>query len=803
MLHSTSERGAVSMISEIQAITTLIEESKLPEAQIKIDEALANLSYSPQLYCLAIQVSVLSNNLKSAFTYANDAIDLFPDDPDILNNTARILLDFQKSKKSLRLFEKAISKDPKNILYKLNLYEANIIFNRKSESDKILNKIYKSIDIKNHKNQRHLIKIILKYKQKKQISNLRELKKSNIEKNIFWTMYLKDTQIKKNKKTFLKLIQEAKDKKIDKKIISELLGDYLFNIEKDFSGALLELSKLIILDPNNYRVLNRIGLVFKAMGDTNSALESFKKCYQINRKFAPAIGNLAVILIEASKYNDAIKLLKEAINISPREEAYLINVATCYHEIGNYTESQRYFDRALEVNPSNDTCRIFKIFNQANNADWSYARQERFALSELGLKSKNSPPYQMLLFDDNPTNQLTRAKLFSNFHYGKNKKTTVYPELNKSERIRVGLFSADFHDFPGMHLMIGVLEKIDKTKFEIIAYSYGPDKKDYMRTRIIEAVHRFVDISGLSDIEVASLSKRDGINIAIHRNGYTKNHRTGIFSHGAAPIQINYLGHPSTLGADFIDYIIADKVVIPNEFRNAYSENVIYMPHTYQPTDNTRPLSGKYKSRSDCQLPSDSFVLCCFNATRKIGLREFSIWMKILNENPRTVLWLLKSSDLGVSNLKKEAKGFGVDADRLIFADRVNQYDHLDRHRFADLFLDNFNYNAHTTASDALWAGVPIVTKIGKQFSSRVAASLLTAIGLPELITSSNLEYEQLILKLINDRLYLQKLQAKLKENKRTTSLFDTELYTRNFETALTKVDEVYHSGDEPQDIFV
>jgi len=803
MLHSTSRKGELPMTSEIQAITTLIEESKLTEAQIKIDQALANLSYSPQLYCLAIQVSILSNNLESAFTYANDAIKLFPDDPDILNNTARILLDFKKSTKSIGLFEKAILNDSKKILFKLNLYEANIIFNRKSEAEKILKKIYKSIDIKNIKNQQHLIQLFFKYKQKKQITNLRNLKESNIDKNIFWTLFLKNNQTKKNKKTFLKLIQEAKDKKIDKKVISGLLGDYLFKIEKDFSGALLELSKLILLDPNDYKVFNRIGLVFKAMGDIDSALESFKKCYQINNKFAPAIGNLAVILIEASRYNDAIKLLKEAINIAPSEEAYLINAATCYHELGNYTESQEYFDRALEINPSNDTCRIFKIFNQANNADWSYAIQERFAVSELGLKSENSPPYQMLMFDDNPKNQLTRAKLFSNFQYGKNKKTTVFPELNKSERIKVGLFSADFHDFPGMHLMIGILEKIDKTKFEIIAYSYGPDKKDYMRTRIIEAVHSFVDISGLSDIEAASLSKRDGINIAIHRNGYTKNHRTGIFSHGAAPIQINYLGHPSTLGADFIDYIIADKVVIPNEFRNAYSENVIYMPHTYQPTDNTRPLSGKYKSRSDCQLPSDSFVLCCFNATRKISLNEFSIWMKILNEKPKTVLWLLKSSDLGVSNLKKEAKGFGVDSDRLIFADRVNQYDHLDRHRFADLFIDNFTYNAHTTASDALWAGVPIVTKIGRQFSSRVAASLLTAIDLPELITHTNLEYENLISKIVCDSSYLLSLRAKLEQNKLTTSLFDTNSYTRNFEIALEKVWKTYMSGKPNHDIFV
>ena len=409
----------------------------------------------------------------------------------------------------------------------------------------------------------------------------------------------------------------------------------------------------------------------------------------------------------------------------------------------------------------------------------------------------------MLLFDDNPKNQLARAQLFSQFHYGKNKKTTVFPEVNKSKRIKVGLFSADFHDFPGMHLMIGILEKIDKTKFEIIAYSYGPDKRDYMRTRIIEAVDRFVDISDLSDLEAASLSKRDGINIAIHRNGYTKNHRTGIFSHGAAPIQINYLGHPSTLGANFIDYIIADKVVIPNEFRSSYSESVIYMPHTYQPTDNTRSLSGRYKSRSDCQLPSDSFVLCCFNVTRKISLKEFSIWMKILNENPKTVLWLLKSSDLGVSNLIKEAKGFGVDADRLIFAERVNQYDHLDRHRFADLFLDNFTYNAHTTASDALWAGVPIVTKIGKQFSARVAASLLTAIELPELITRTDIEYEELILKIVHDNNYLLSLRAKLEQHKLTTRLFDTQLYTKNFEIALKKVHDSYISGESNHDIFI
>ena len=791
------------MNADIQAISSLIDERKLAQAQIKVEEAIANSNYSPKLYCLAIQLSVLLDNLEVAFDYARDGMKLFPNDPDVLNNTGRIILDFKRSEKSIEYLERAILKEENNLLYKLNLYEAKIIFGKNKSAEKILEKILKNDEIKKDSNQKKLIKIILKHKQKKQIRMLKDHKIPKINKNIFWHIYLYQMKKILNKSQFLKIIEESKKKMIDQKILHDVLSDYFYKDLKDYPAALMELSKLIVLNPNDFQSLNRIGLVFKAMGKTEPALESFKKCYALNNKFAPAIGNLAVILMEVSQYTKAIQLLKEAIKISPDEEAYYINIATCYHEVGSYTDSQKYFERALKINPNNDSCRIFKIYNQASVADWSYLNQEELAVSKLGLNSNGSPPYQMLLLDDDPYNQLIRAKLFSEFNYGGSKKFIETSEISNFEKIRIGLFSADFHDFPGMHLMIGILEKINKTKFEIVAYSYGPDKKDYMRSRIVKAVDRFEDISRLSDLEAASLSRKDGINIAIHRNGYTKNHRTGIFSHGAAPIQVNYLGHPSTLGAGFIDYIIGDKVVIPNEFRDAYSEKVIYMPDTYQPTDDSRPFSGRYVTRADCHLPTDSFVLCCFNATRKIGLEEFSIWMKILNENSNTVLWLLKSSELAASNLKKNAEQLGVSSERLIFAERVNQYDHLDRHRFADLFLDNFIYNAHTTASDALWAGVPLVTKIGKQFSARVAASLLTAIDLPELVTNSNQEYEQLITKIIDDEIYYKRLRASLKKKMHTTNLFNTKLYTSNFENALETIFEIYRSGRTTQDIYV
>ena len=282
--------------------------------------------------------------------------------------------------------------------------------------------------------------------------------------------------------------------------------------------------------------------------------------------------------------------------------------------------------------------------------------------------------------------------------------------------------------------------------------------------------------------------KNDKIDIAIDLNGYTKNNRLSLFLNKIAPIQINYLGYPGTTGSKNFDYIIADKIIIPENQKKYFNEKVLYMPYTYQPTNNNRKIPKKKISRTDCSLPESSFVFCCFNNNYKISKIEFEIWMKLLNKVPNSVLWLIKSNKYAEENIKIYSLSYGIKSERIIFADLLKNAEHLSRHSNADLFLDTFNYGAHTTASDALWTGLPVITKLGNSFASRVCSSLLNAIDLPELITHTNTEYEKLALDLALNPEKLNKIKQKLNKNIKTSKLFDTQQYTKDFESLIEKI---------------
>jgi protein O-GlcNAc transferase len=369
--------------------------------------------------------------------------------------------------------------------------------------------------------------------------------------------------------------------------------------------------------------------------------------------------------------------------------------------------------------------------------------------------------------------------------------------------LRIGYFSAEFRDHATMYLMARLFELHDRDRFVIHAYSYTSADNDTMRSRIMESVDEFHDVHHLTDSDVAKLCRSHGIDIAIDLKGYTQFSRLGIFSYRVAPVQISYLGYPGTTGAPFIDYIIADEVVIPEAQRIHYSEKIVYLPHSYQVNDDARAIAENIPSRVDAGLPELGFVFCCFNNSFKIGPREFAIWMRLLQRIDGSVLWLFSPGTAARKNLQQYAQRAGVNSDRIVFADKVPHADHLARHRLADLFLDTFNYNAHTTASDALWAGLPVVTKSGQGFPARVAASLLNAIDLAELITTSESDYEQLALELALDPERLAALREKLAVNRRTTALFNTGLFTRHIEDAYEQAYRKFLSGEAPTTILV
>jgi predicted O-linked N-acetylglucosamine transferase (SPINDLY family) len=324
-----------------------------------------------------------------------------------------------------------------------------------------------------------------------------------------------------------------------------------------------------------------------------------------------------------------------------------------------------------------------------------------------------------------------------------------------------------------------------------------------MQNRLKGIFDSFIDVTEKSDLEVVNLSRDMGIDIAIDLMGHTQDGRPGIFAHYAAPIQINYLGYPGTLGASYMHYIIADQTVIPEANRDFYTEKIMYLPNCYQANDGKRAISSKAIMRSEVGLPDTSFVFCCFNQNYKITPQVFESWMQILRKVEGSVLWLLEDSATAIANLKKEAQARGVTPERIVFAKRMSLPVHLARHHLADLFLDTLPYNAHTTASDALWAGLPVLTCIGETFPGRVAASLLKAVGLPELITNSQEEYIDLAINLANDPQRLRTIRNKLSKNRLTTPLFDSTLFTKHIEAGFQKAYDRYHDGLAPDNIFI
>ncbi|MBK9656187.1 MAG: hypothetical protein IPO66_12260 [Rhodanobacteraceae bacterium] len=366
------------------------------------------------------------------------------------------------------------------------------------------------------------------------------------------------------------------------------------------------------------------------------------------------------------------------------------------------------------------------------------------------------------------------------------------------QRIRVAYVSADFHSHATAALMAGLFELHDRERFEVFAISYGPDDGSPMRARLQRAFERFVDVREDSDEQIAQKMRALGIDIAIDLKGYTAQARPGIFARRAAPIQVNYLGFPGTLGASCIDYIIADAWVAPAAHADCFRERVVTLPGSYQVNDGRRRVAQTKPSRGQAGLPERAFVFCCFNNNYKISPSVFDVWMRLLRQRPGSVLWLLDDNRHAKENLRAEAWARGIESQRLVFAPRSDLPDHLARHQLADLFLDTLPCNAHTTASDALWAGLPLLTCVGETFAGRVAASLLAAVGLEQLITHSLGEYEALAIELSQDHDRLAQLREHLRLRASTSPLFDTALFRQRMEAALLLMHQRHQRGEPP-----
>ena len=506
--------------------------------------------------------------------------------------------------------------------------------------------------------------------------------------------------------------------------------------------------------------------------------------------------NLGATLKDLGRLDEAVAAFERALEIRPDFAETHNNLGNAMKDLGRPDLAVESYRRALAVRPLYPSARAQMLNQLAHMCDFDAV--EAAAAEIPGLTGAGVPTFAMLPLEDAPERRLEHARNHARRFATISTPAPPLPLAGRPERLRIGYFSADFHSHATMHLMGHLFELHDRDRFSIHAYSFGPDRDDAQRQRLVAAVDSFEDVRSLSDEAIAALARRDGIDIAIDLKGYTELSRPGIFAHRPAPVSMAYLGYPGTMGADFIDYIVADEVVLPPQDRAFYSETPAYLPHSYQVNDRTRAISDRVFTRAEQGLPDQGVVFCCFNSSYKISRPAFAIWMRLLKQVKGSVLWLLRSNDWAQTNLRAEATAMGVDPERLVFADPLPQAEHLARQRSADLFLDTFNVNAHTTASDALWAGLPVLTLPGRGFPARVAASLLTAIGLPELIAKTQEDYERLALDLALAPERLAAVKAKLAANRLTTPLFDTAATTRDLESLFDQAYGRYLSGLRP-----
>ena len=464
-------------------------------------------------------------------------------------------------------------------------------------------------------------------------------------------------------------------------------------------------------------------------------------------------------------------------------------------ELKRYDEALAHYDKALSLKADIDWVYGNLIHIRMKVCNWSDFDNSLKSLCEKVIKNeKVTLPFFLLALNDNPLLHKKSSEIYHRSKYPENYSLGPISKQVDDEKIRIGYYSPDFREHAVSFLTAELFELHDKSQFEIFAFSLGGDDKSPMRFRIRRAFNQFIDVSGISDCEVAKLSRELRIDIAVDLSGYTSGSRTGVFSYRAAPIQASYIGYLGTMGTKYIDYIFADNTIIPDSLQNLYNEKIAYLPN-YQANDRKRIISDKQFSRAELGLPETGFIFCCFNNNHKVLPATFDGWMRILKATEGSVLYLYAENRWAEENLKKEAIARGVDIKKLVFGASLPREEYLARYRACDLFLDTFPYNAGTTASDALWAGLPVLTLMGQSFASRMAASLLNAIGLPELIAKTQDEYETLAIELAKNHKQYEAIRQKLSSNRLTTALFNTPLFTRNLEDSYKKMYERYRKN--------
>jgi predicted O-linked N-acetylglucosamine transferase (SPINDLY family) len=573
---------------------------------------------------------------------------------------------------------------------------------------------------------------------------------------------------------------------------------------KRYEEALASYDKALAVNPQFAEALLNRGITLHALGRLEGALASYDQALAINPNDAEALYNRGITLRELKRFEEALASYDRALAINPNHAEVLNSRGNALSELGRFEEALTSYNKARAIAPDHRYALGELAHCALQICDWARAQELEAELRDHIQQGKSIvSPFTLLGYHIEPSLHLECARNLIR------DRISVLPEplwsgtSYRHERVRVAYLSADFRQHPSTYLMAELFELHDRTRFEVLGVSFGPDDRSDVRARLVKSFDQFHEVRLSTDHEVAKLLTQLQIDIAVDSMGHTRDARLGIFAYRPAPIQISYLGYPGTMGAPFIDYVIADEIVLPFDQQRFFTEKIIQLPGSYQVNDSRRKIAERTPTRREAGLPDDGFVFCCFNNSWKIAAPVFDVWMRLLKAVEGSILWLLADKPGARLNLRKQAAARGIDPARLVFAGRLPLEDHLARHRLADLFLDTLPYNAHTTASDALWAGLALVTCRGESFAGRVAASLLNAIGLPELVTTSLDEYEALALRLARDGSLLQSIRAKLAQNRLCYPLFDTQRFRRHLEAAYVTAWEIWQRGERPRSFRV
>ena len=754
--------------NQIDMILSLFTNGKSQEAIDELEPLIKNKPDDAVLFNISGACYAQLGEPIIAMRKYDKAIELNPKYSEAYNNLGITLQELGEPEQALENFEKAFSLKPE----KVEIINVIISILNEVNDPKISVDYYQKI-IKNSPEQ-HLVHFNLG--------------------TVYQNMGRIDDAINSYKQT-IKLQPEFSEAFLNLGIIFE---------ETDkLDEALKNLERANEIDPDNPLILNNLGITLEGLDRKEDAIIHFEKAIEIDPDDPAMYYNLGITLRGSNK-DYAIKNFEKAIEIDPKNGELYSQIGALHFQAKHHNKALLNLDKAFSINPDIDFLIGNRLYTKMQLALWNdFQEQVNIISNKIDNNVNAVTPFSLMALIDDPQIQFNATKNYANFNFPRNANSLPIKPYINHKKIRIGYFSADFHNHPTMHLMAELFELHDKEKFEIIAFSFGHNQKDQWRERVLQSFDEFIDVRMKSDSEISSLSREMEIDIAVNLGGYTQDSRTGVFANLAAPIQVNFLGFPGTMAADYIDYIVADHIVIPTENESYFSEKIVYMPETYQINMSKRDVSNKPLSRSDLELPEENFIFSCFNNIHKITPQTFESWMRILKSVDGSVLWLYANNENVSKNILNSASRLGVDKSRIIFAQHVPVEEHLNRIGMADLFLDTLPYNAHTTASEALRMGVPVITLIGNSFASRVAASIVTAVDMPELITHNLDEYESLAIELARNQERFNQIKQKLIENLPTCSLLNSQSFTKNLELAYEEMNAWAVSNQKPENIIV